>query len=262
VKSGKRKYIANSIASALSSWEQSLDEFSDKDKQSVKDLFDKLSLTDGFFSTETLLKTKETVDATYIDDVIAQFEVMMAQKKETKTLEKKWQAFLKKHSWIFSYIFSFPIILLEDEAYVGGKSLSNKDGKVTDFIVKNDLTDNVAFIEIKTHRTELLRKGTPYRGTNVFAMSSDLTGGITQVLNQRDNFQKHFATHKMNSDVSFESFNSKCVVLMGSLSNLGRKEIPSFELFRSNSKDVEILTFDELLDRFKNIKTLMAGKTD
>lgn len=261
VKTRKRKYIKNSIASALSTWEQSLDEFSTTDRKAVKDLFDKLALTKGFFTTETLLKTKETVDATYIDDVIKEFESLMEQRSETPTLEKKWQAFLKMHSWIFSYIFSFPIILLDDEAYVGGKNLSNKDGKVTDFIVKNGLTDNVAFIEIKTHKTELLKKGAPYRGTDVFAMSSDLSGGITQVLNQRDNFQKHFATHKMNSDDAFESFNSKCVVLMGSLGDLDKKQIPSFELFRSNSKDVELLTFDELLDRFKNIKNLMAGKT-
>ena len=227
----------------------------------MKDLFDKLALTEDFFTTETLLKTKETVDATYIDDVIKEYESLMKQQSETKPLEKKWQAFLEKHSWIFYYIFSFPIILLDDEAYVGGKNLSNKDGKVTDFIVKNNLTDNVAFIEIKTHKTALLKKGTPYRGTDVFAMSSDLSGGVTQVLNQRDNFQKHFATHKMNSNEAFETFNSKCVVLMSSLSNLDKKQIPSFELFRSNSKDVEILTFDELLDRFKNIKNLMAGKT-
>lgn len=40
VKAGEKKYIANSIASALSAWEQSLDEFSDRDKQSVKELWE------------------------------------------------------------------------------------------------------------------------------------------------------------------------------------------------------------------------------
>ena len=89
VKAEKRKYIANSIASALSAWEQSLSEFSTKDKQSVKDLFDKLSLTDDFFSMETLLKTKETVDATYIDDVIAQVPKLTALEV---TAEYDWHA--------------------------------------------------------------------------------------------------------------------------------------------------------------------------
>lgn len=262
VKRSRDKYVGNSIASALSSWEQSMSEFSEADKEAVKDLFDKLAVTGKFFSSESLLKTKEAIDATYIDDVILKYESLIDAKSETPTLEKKWQKFLKENSWIFSYIFSFPIILLDDEAYVGGKNLSNKNGKVTDFSVKNDLTDNVAFIEIKTHKTELLVKGKAYRGVDVFAISSELTGAISQVLSQRDNFQKHFSVHKMNSDEAFESFNSKCVVVMGSLSDLNKKQLGSFELFRSNSKDVEILTFDELLGRFKNLKQLMEGRAN
>jgi hypothetical protein len=260
VKQGTKKYIKNSISSAVSAWEQSLSEFSDKDKSAVKDLFDKLSLTDGFLGSDALLKTKATIDTKYIKDVIIQFKTLMSQKTQSTTLEKKWQAFLKKHSWIFSYIFSFPIILFEDEAYVGGKNISNKNGKVTDFIVKNDLTDNVAFVEIKTHKTDLVKKSKAYRGEDVFAMSSDLSGGISQVLNQRDNFQKQFAIHKMNSKKEFETFNSKCVILMGSISDMSKDQIQSFELFRSNSKDVEILTFDELLARFENLRSLISGK--
>lgn len=258
MKKAKGKYIKNSIASALATWQQSLGEFSDKDKGAVRDLFDKLSLTDGFLTSSTLLKTKSRLDAKYIEDVIAQFRRLMARRTETSKLEKDWQAFLKKHSWMFSYIFAFPIILLEDEAYVGGKNLSNKNGKVTDFIVKNDLTDNVAFVEIKTHKTELIKKGSAYRGTDVYAMSSDLSGAISQVLNQRDNFQKEFAVHKMKTKESIETFNSKCVVLMGALSDLNKEQHSTFELFRSNSKDVEILTFDELLSRFTKLKELIA----
>jgi len=263
VDSAEREYVKNSISTALSTWKQSLDEFSNTDKEAIKELFEKLMLADGFISPESLLKTKETIDEQYIDDVIAEYEKLMQQKTETENLEKKWQGFLKKHSWIFSYIFSFPIILHEDEAYVGGKGISNKNGKVTDFLVKNNLTNNVAFIEIKTHKTDLVKKGAAYRGNDVFSMSSDLSGGISQVLNQRDNFQKQFAIHKMNSeDKGFETFNSKCVVLMGSISDLSDKELGSFELFRSNSKDVEILTFDELLARFNNLKELMMGKVN
>jgi len=172
VKKGAKKYIPNSVSSALSTWGQSLSEFSDRDKNSIKELFDKLTLTRNFLNTDTLLKTKETLDEQYIEDVIRQFKLLLKQKKETKTLEKKWQKFLKKHSWIFSFIFSYPIILFEDEAYVGGKNISNKDGKVTDFLIKNNLTQNVAFIEIKTHKTKIFKRAKAYRGTDVFATST------------------------------------------------------------------------------------------
>lgn len=254
------KYVKNSIAQVVSTWGSSINEFSDKDKLAIKEMFDKLSVTDDFLTSETLLDTKKKLDAKYIEDVIEEFKVLMGRTADSNATEKKWQAFLNKHSWIFSHIFSFPIILFQDEAYVGGKNLSNKNGKLNDFLVKNNLTDNVAFIEIKTHKTELIKKGKPYRGTDVFGLSDDLSGGISQVLNQRDNFQKHYATIKMETEEPFETYNSKCVVLMGEIKGLSKKQLRSFELVRSNSKDVEIITFDELLARIESLQKLIQGK--
>jgi len=45
---------------------------------------------------------------------------------------------------------------------------------------------------------------------------------------------------------------------MGSISDMSKDQIQSFELFRSNSKDVEILTFDELLARFVKSKSTIV----
>lgn len=254
------KYIKNSIAEVVSTWGNSINEFSVKDKLAIKEMFDRLSVTDDFLTSETLLDTKQKLDAKYIEDVIEEFKILMGRTSDSNATEKKWQAFLNIHSWIFSHIFSFPIILFQDEAYVGGKNLSNKNGKLNDFLVKNNLTENVAFIEIKTHKTELIKKGKPYRGTDVFGLSDDLSGGISQVLNQRDNFQKHYATIKMETEEPFETYNSKCVVLMGEIKGLTKKQLRSFELVRSNSKDVEIITFDELLSRIESLQKLIQGK--
>jgi len=260
IKDIELKYVKNSIAEIISTWGNSISEFSDKDKKAIKDMFDKLSLTNDFLTPTTLLETKTKIDKKYIEDVLREFRNLMKISTDSDVTEKKWQTFLNTHNWIFSYIFSFPIILFQDEAYVGGKNISNSNGKVTDFLVKNDLTDNVAFIEIKTHKSELMKKGKAYRGNDVYGMSIDLSGAVSQVLNQRDNFQKHFATIKMDSDESFESFNSKCVVLMGQISQLNDKQYRPFELIRSNSKDVEIITFDELLAKIENIQKLIEGK--
>jgi len=254
------KYVPNSINEVISTWDNSLDKFSEKDKKSIKEMFDKLSLTNDFLTTKTLLETKSNIDKKYIEDVIAEFKKHMSLTTDTDATEKKWQEFLNKHNWIFSYVFSFPIILFQDEAFVGGKNLSNKNGKVTDFLIKNHLTENVAFLEIKTHKTELIKKGKAYRGNDVYAMSVDLSGALSQVLNQRDNFQKHYATLKMDTDEDFETFNSKCVVLMGQISDLDKKQLRPFELIRSNSKDVEIITFDELLSRVEGIQKLISGQ--
>lgn len=172
------------------------------------------------------------------------------------SLEKRWQAFLKENSWIFSYIFAQPVILYRDEAYVGGKNIDNQNGKFNDFLIKNSLSDNVSFLEIKTHKTKLL-ENTAYRGNDVFSASKDLTGCINQVLNQRDNFQKEFYQQKVKSRGDFETFNSKCVVLIGCISDLNDEQKYSFELLRSNSRDVEIITFDELKSKIESFQTIL-----
>ena len=257
IKKNKRKYVKNSVHVALESWSQLIDDFSEKDCDSIRELFDRLLLKDGFIKPEVLLKTKQKLDQQYIEDVIEGYKKLLKQKKETGNLEKRWQVFLGEHNWVFSYLFTFPVILAEQEAYVGGKNLSNQNGKVTDFLIQNSITDNVAFLEIKTHRTKLLGPLKAYRGNDVFSMSSDLSGGISQVLDQRDNFQKAYALLRVNSNESFDTINSKCVVLMGMLGDLNSKQTKSFELFRSNSKDVEIVCFDELLLRFEKLQELI-----
>ena len=110
------KYIKNSIAEVVSTWGSSIKEFSDKDKLAIKEMFDKLSVTDDFLTSETLLDTKKKLDAKYIEDVIEEYKILMGRTADSDATEKKWQEFLNKHSWIFSHIFSFPIILFQDEA--------------------------------------------------------------------------------------------------------------------------------------------------
>ncbi|MNL75648.1 hypothetical protein D3C87_2014890 [compost metagenome] len=47
---------------------------------------------------------------------------------------------------------------------------------------------------------------------------------------------------------------------MGQISSLTKKQLRPFELLKSNSKDVEIITFDELLSRIENVQKLIEGK--
>lgn len=255
----KKAYIANTLATSLNSWGHSINEFSDTDKTAIKELFDKLSLTTDFLSKESLAKTKEIVDVKYIQETLKGFKGLMELKTDGESLEKQWQLFLRDHSWIFSSIFAQPVILHQREAFVGGKAIDNTGGKFNDFLIKNSLSDNVAFIEIKTHKTKLL-ENTAYRGDDVFSASKDLTGCIAQVLNQRDNFQKEFYALKAKSREkgNLETFNSKCVIIIGSMYELDDKQRYSLELFRSNSRDVEIITFDELQTKIEGLQTIMT----
>ena len=56
------------------------------------------------------------------------------------------------------------------------------------------------------------------------------------------------------------SFNPRCIILIGCLSDMTEKQRNCFELFRSNSKDVEIITYDELFEKIKQFQNLMKRK--
>jgi|ERR1022692_2592424 hypothetical protein len=254
-----KKYVSNALTSTLSNWGNSINEFSQKDKETIKDLFEKLSLNTNFLDTSKLSSTKQYIDNKILSAAVQKFSDLLNSTISVVRLEKKWQFFLKSNSWIFSSIFAQPIILFKDEAYVGGSDINNKNGKFSDYLMKNKLSDNVTFLEIKTHKTELLKKR-PYRGNDVYSISEELTGCINQVLNQRDNFQKEFDSLKRKSKQDFETINSKCIVIIGKHDMLTKEQKHSFELFRNNSRDVDIITFDELLFKIQNILELRLKK--
>jgi len=149
---------------------------------------------------------------------------------------------------VISQVFSSPVVLFKDKAYIGGKSISNKGGNVIDFLYKNKLTDNLMLVEIKTPTTKLLSK--EYRD-NVYSVSTDLSGAINQILNYKDGFQKEYNLLAFKTSATSELFNPKCLLIAGNQ----KKEIinknlrKSFELYRSEMKSVEIITFDELFEK-------------
>jgi hypothetical protein len=194
--------------------------------------------------------TKEIIDKVYIESVLEEFKELKDQKTLTGKLEERWQDFFKTNGWIFSQFFAYPAVLFKDKAYVGGKTVENINGKIADFLYKNEFSGGVAIIEIKTHKTELM-ENSAYRGKDVFGISEELGGAINQVLDQRDNLQKEF--NALNKEDSFQSFNPECFVVIGNISDLKKEQIKSFELFRGNSRSVNIITFDELYRRINNL---------
>ena len=177
--------------------------------------------------------------------------------------EELWQKFLKNNSWVISQVFSYPAVLFQDKAYVGGKCLANEGGNVVDFIYQNHLTKNIALVEIKTPLQKLL--GSVYRGSSqknqVYSISSELAGAASQILNYKDTLQKEF--YKLVSDEKdCDLFNPKGILIIGNLEaeNFDKSQMRSFELFRNNSKDIEVITFDELFGKIKLLLELLDKK--
>lgn len=160
-----------------------------------------------------------------------------------------WHSTLKKYCWILSQLFIAPYILFEDELYVGGKRYNRKGSIDTDFGMRNLNSKNCAIVEIKTPVTTLIQA---YRNDNELRISNDLAGAVSQVLKQRDVIFKSYAQNHTNSEheVVYEVNNIKSILIIGTMPrSYIEREI--FENFRNELRNIEIITFDELLGKIQ-----------
>lgn len=79
---------------------------------------------------------------------------------------------------------------------MGGKSFSGTGGNLPDFLYENKMTKNLAIVEIKTQKTQLL--GQSYRG-NSYSMSKGFSAAISQVLSYRQSLLNEFNSIYVNS---------------------------------------------------------------
>ena len=159
-----------------------------------------------------------------------------------------WHPFLKKYNWILSQIFVAPYILFQDEFYVGGQRYDRRGGTYPDFGVRNIKTGNCAIIEIKDAKQPLI---TSYR-KNEYRISNELAGAISQILKQKDILYKQYWANAYDVDhkLIFNADNIKSVLIIGQIPKLYAEQ-STFESFRNELKGVEIITFDELLDKIE-----------
>lgn len=174
--------------------------------------------------------------------------------------EEFWQRLLSEHAWVFAQLTGSPVVVLQERAYVGGKGLDNRGGGEIDFLVRNALTDNVSFVEIKTPRTPIC--GGAYRTSGAISLHKEISGGIVQVLGYRETFEKSFNQMRMESGRGdFRSYNPRCILIAGRADALSEAEARSFELFRGALTDVKIWTFDEVAARLQGIREALAAPT-
>lgn len=195
---------------------------------------------------KVVYQAEEKIIFIKLEKIREEFKKIVNQKTDTKTYEGRCQIFFTKNSWIFSNVLSMPVVFLGGKAYVGGKGYDNKGGKEADFLFKNKLTDNVSIVEIKTPLKKIFDTNTPYRKPDIYSIGKEVTGGLVQVMSQKDKLQKEF---HIISKGAYKSFNPKCVLILGDLKRLRVNQLESFELFRNNIKGCEIITYDELLER-------------
>ncbi len=162
----------------------------------------------------------------------------------TNKSESFWSDLFKRSSWVIARLFSHPFVLIHDRAYVGGKFITNKGGSVADFLYENRLTGNVLIVEIKTPTTPLLEGEDRNR---VFPLSQAVTAAVAQVLTYRRTLMEQYRQLRGDEE-TWAAFSPKCLVLTGSIKQekMNSHMRQSFELQRSQLRDVDVVTYDEL----------------
>jgi hypothetical protein len=188
------------------------------------------------------------------------------------TSEGDWQRFFQANTWIFGYglsfIFNAPLEGKKLEQVVAGQTVSSAGKRVDALLSRKGIIEATCFVEIKKHNTPLLSK--EYR-RECFSVSDEVIGGITQIQKTiqkslYDLTEKFSLTDKEYNPIrDIYTYQPKGYLVIGSLSEFetgqGINEVKysSFELFRRNISNPEIITFDELYERAKFIVSTTAN---
>lgn len=199
-------------------------------------------------------------DAEYFDKAVAA--------KFSGSEEALWQAFFEKNRWIFGYgLFYLSASGFTDEKLeqvVAGPTVAT-DGKRADGLLRTrGRVGAVCLVEIKRHRTPLLKKEA-YRA-GVWPPSTELAGAVSQTLLTVDGMERQFQrllvmTDKQGNPTGEEAViaRPRSVVVCGSLSEfvtdngINHDRFRSFELYRRHLVSPDVVTFDELYERARLI---------
>ncbi len=253
----------------------------DIDDETRKKILTLLKTDNGLEVIETLLKdesltSKDLVNIGYRKSQLKLFEEFIADEEKLqeyanlegrtdKKPEKIWQYFFNKNNWIFGYGLDYRIQTnFDSEVSVGDGGTQDQEKPSVDFL--NTYTNFTVLVELKKPTTELFKNSTSAR-SGTCGLSSELITGYTQCLEQKAEWQIKSDHGKNRSkdgtkELEQRTRDPKVFLVIGNLgkevleeTNLSKKDLmlDTFELFRRDSRNVEIITYDELYERAKFI---------
>lgn len=206
---------------------------------------------------QELMMLHAEIERVTLAKMIEAFKVKLA----SKLTEQHWQTFLEQNKFVLSMVFSRPVELARTQFHAKGATLTGAGAQIGDFLFK-ECGQALAIVEIKTPETALLQ-GSAYRGQEVFGPNSELSGAVTQVLFQQSELRQRWMTHVYDNPALRQSGADviKCVVVAGRMPTDPIK-VRSFEVFRNACKDVDIVTFDELLAKLEFLEKQLTPKPE
>jgi len=212
------------------------------------------------------LTTEDVVALAYRREQLNVFSEMLDRSQDI--LESDWQKFFERNQWIFgyglSYVFTTDLNGQGLQQTLRGSSLVSP-GKIPDGIMKTRAAVSaLCLVEIKKSSTDLL-KSSEYR-KGAWAPSNELSGAVAQCQETLRTAVDVLDTHHRFEDdqgnptgEELMSVQPRSFLIVGSLTEfqaergVNSKRYQSFEGFRRNLRQPEILTFDELYERARFI---------
>ena len=178
--------------------------------------------------------------------------------------EVQWQDFFERERWVFGYGLDYRMMRQFDrEMTVGGGGSDNQNKPVIDFLMS--FTDYTVLVEIKTPNTPIFK--TSHRGrAGTWEFSREFMSAVSQIIEQKAEWLSFAQTgehyNKSGTEVlTARTRNAKSILVIGSRDEFSRSENSratnvmrdTFELFRRENRSIDIVTFDELLERARFI---------
>ena len=196
------------------------------------------------------------------EDYISEYKKDILNNPSTQD-EKAWQEFFTSNQWIFGYGLDYKFqSILQKEFHTSNTDAAGKGSVITDFLIGDKRF--TSFVEIKLPNTALF-SGRQNR-SGCWKLSSDLLDSYSQILEQKACGEIKIEQEELYDEneelITQRAYDSKTFLIIGSLksleeSNCSAKEkkikFKTFELFRRDSRKVDIITYDELYERAKFI---------
>ena len=178
--------------------------------------------------------------------------------------ESYWQEFFEKNQWIFGFGLKYQFLhLLQDQPHYGGTKVSGKGAQRGDYLLHTAAENKfTVLVEIKKPEAHLFARNKAgeilkYRN-GVPILHYQLTGAVSQVQVNSKTWEIEGSNSQQNREELREgkifTHSPKGILVIGHSQQLDSYEKrKTFELYRRNMYNPEIVTFDELFERAKYI---------
>lgn len=173
--------------------------------------------------------------------------------------EPEYQHFLEQNDWILGYGLRYCYLsILQRECRVSGTDLDGGNSVISDFLLSD--TRFTKLVELKRPDTPIFKN--KQNRSESWQLSDDLTHAVSQILSQKTQWQIESKGNCFTGDgkkITEKTHDVDCILVIGTSGQFAgdNKEAEikasTFELFRRNMRNIDIILYDELLERAKFI---------